>query len=199
MTLTSNDLQRLRWHLLTAVAALLGAGLLIWWSLQLQTRTERELQQTQTRALAAERRLQQVRGEEEEIRDKAALFVALREAGILGAEQRLDWTEQLTRQQRQLRLPGMDYEFAPQTALDSSPSGTYGFYRSPMKLHLHLLHEGDLLRFINGLETGARALVVARQCKLSRLPANSSDRERLAQLTGDCELDWITANRNGKK
>lgn len=199
MTLTPKDLQRLRWHLLAAIGALIGAGLLAWWSLQFQTRTERELQQTRSRAKAAETRLQQVRGEEEEIRDKAALFVALREAGILGPEQRLDWTEQLTRQQRQLRLPGMDYEFSPQAALDSTPSGTYGFYRSQMKLHLHLLHEADLLRFIGGLENGARALVVTRQCKVVRLPANSTDRERLAQLTGDCELDWITANRNGKK
>lgn len=196
MNLRTRDFKKLRWHLLAALLALALGGLLAWWSTQVHTRSARELQQTQARAKAAETRLQQVRNEEEEIRGKAALFVQLRDAGVIGPERRLDWTELLATQQQQQRLPSLEYEFSPQAPLDAAANGGYGYYKSTMKLRLQLLHEEDLLRFISALEQGARALVVTRSCKLNRLPAPAGSMS-IAQLDADCELDWITARKNG--
>jgi len=198
MKFGARDLYKMRWHLLAAIAALALGGLLAWWSTQVQIRSAGELQQTQARAKAAETRLQQVRSEEEEIRGKAALFVKLRDAGIIGPERRLDWTELLATQQQQQRLPGLEYELSPQTPLDAAANGGYGYYKSTMKLRLQLLHEEDLLRFISALEQRASALVVTRSCKTSRIPAVTSS-SPVAQLASDCELDWITVRKNGAK
>ncbi|HRE16949.1 MAG TPA: hypothetical protein PLW86_07755 [Rhodocyclaceae bacterium] len=193
------DLGKLRWHLLAALAAIIAGGLLAWWSTQVQLRTRQELQQTEGRAKAAEGRLQQVRSEEEEIRGKAALFVKLRDAGIIGPERRLDWTELLASLQQQQRLPGLEYEFSPQAPLDATNNGGYGYYKSTMKLRLQLLHEEDLLRFISTVEQRARALVITRSCKTARVPAAAGGAAASAQLTADCELEWITARKNGAK
>lgn len=198
MTITLKDLERLRWHLLAALGALIAAALLVWWSLQFQTHTERELRQTQNRAQAAERRLQQVRSEEEEIRDKTALYVALRDAGVIGAERRLDWTEALGQRQHLLRLPGLEYEFAPQTALDASESTAYRYYRSAMKLQVKLGHEEDLLRLIQSLERGVSALVITRSCRIFRPTGGEDTKSTLAtRLEASCDMDWVTANKLG--
>ena len=198
MNLSARDLNKLRWPLLATLAALIVAALLGWWSYTLQTRADRDLATARAQTQQIKARLQQVRNEESEIRRKTELFVQLREAGLIGPEQRLDWTELLAAQQRAMRLPDLEYEFSPQTALDSSATSGYLFYKSTMKLHLHLLHEGDLLRFLTGLEQGARALVLTRSCKLSRLSPGAGEREgSLAQLVADCELDWITVHKAG--
>jgi len=200
MKLSASDLQQLRWPLVAAVAALIVSALLAWWSMQVQARQEQDLRQTEARTRAAENRLQQVRNEETEIRGKTILYLHLRQAGVIGPEQRLDWTELLASEQRHLRLPSLEYEFAPQAAVDAPANGDYGYYKSAMKLRLQLLHEEDLLRFISSLEQNARALVVTRNCKLNRLPTVSSDRPGVfAQLNADCEMDWITAHKTESK
>lgn len=199
MKFTALDLVKLRWHLLAAIIALVSGIACVLWTQQLHDKAKRDRAQAQTRANQIDSRLKQIKGEEEEIRGKAALFMQLSKVGIIGPEQRLDWTELLATNQREMRLPAMDYEFSPQTTLDSTGTinvGSYVFYRSAMKLHSHLLHEEDLLRFLNALETRARALVIPRSCKLTRLAPGAGERTgTLAQLSADCELDWITVRQ----
>lgn len=190
MKIVANDFTKLRWHLLTTSLALLAAALLALWGLRYDRESHQFHSTATARQLQTANRLKQVRNEEEEIRQKAALFLQLQEAGVFGQERRLDWSEMLGQLQRQLRLPAMEYEFSPQAALDASTGGGYSFYKSTMRLRLGLLHEEDLLRFIRAVETQARALVVVRACKLVR---NTAERESAAQLIGECELDWITA------
>ena len=194
MKTLGRDFAKLRWHLLLAIITLFVAALVILWGVRYDRESHQLNQAAHNRQQQIENRLKQVRNEEEEIRQKAALFLQLQQAGVFGPEKRLDWTEMLADLQRQLRLSSMEYEFAPQAALESTITGGYTFYKSRMKLRLGLLHEEDLLRFTRALETQARALVVVQACKVAKQSPTTSEREGIpANLTAECELDWITA------
>ena len=53
----------------------------------------------------------------------------------------------------------------------------------PLKVHLDLLHEADLLRFLDKLPQRTRDLLLVRRCQLIRSST---------ALTADCEIDWIS-------
>lgn len=133
-------------------------------------------------------KLKQVRNEENEIKRKAATFNQLQARGLIGEEQRLDWIELLKSIHEQRRLIDLEYEIAPQRSLDANPGSDLDFYASSMKLHLKLLHEEDLTRLLADLRNQAKALLQIRSCKVDRL-ANGSGQ---ANLSADCEIDWIT-------
>ena len=189
---TGRDLKKLRWHLLAVAALLAAAALLALWSRSIEGEARRDMDAAAARFRQTESRLRQVRTEEQEIKEKSALFLRLSRNGIIGDEQRLEWTEMLRDVQRQLRLPEMSYEFAPQALLEGGTNGDYAFLASPMKIHLQLVHEYDLINFLDLVQRQARALVVTRSCALGRSTPSPSAAGR-GQLSADCELEWITA------
>jgi hypothetical protein len=144
-------------------------------------------------------KLKQARGEEHEIRQKAALFKALEARGVVGEEQRLEWVELLGEIRDRRRLIEVRYEFAPPRALDGDkvPAGSFGLYASAMKLQVRLLHEEDLLRLLDELREQARALVQVKRCDVARL-TNVNDAMR-GELQADCLIDWITLRGGGGK
>lgn len=194
MKFTAHDLKNIRWHIGIAVGLLLAAGALTWLSLTMKQKTDAEHLAAATRHGQSEARLRQARTEEQEIKEKGALFQHLLENGIIGEERRLDWIEMLTDVQRRLRIPGMSYEFAPQKPLSGNTGGNHVFFVSTMKVHLNVVHEEDLLNFLEAVQQEAKAMVLTRQCNLTRRsPAEAGT--TLAYLSADCELDWITARK----
>ena len=133
-------------------------------------------------------KLRRVRSEEAEIKQKSAEFADLQARGVVGEEQRLEWIEQLKAIGERHRLLDLNYEIAPQRALDAAPGSAYAFYASTMKVQLGLLHEEDLGRLLDDLRQNARALIQVRSCKVWRLQRD----DRAAQLQADCLIDWIT-------
>jgi hypothetical protein len=108
-------------------------------------------------------------------------------------ERRLDWTELLRDLQQQLRLPGMSYEFGPQVPLETTTDTGYAYHSSQLKIQLRLLHEEDLLNFINRLQREAKAMILVRGCKLVRPPAANAAGG--AQLNAECTMEWVTLRR----
>lgn len=199
MTLTRRDLRKLALPLAAMLALLIMAGLLAW-------RTDvdaRQAEQERNAATAAknqiEQRLRQVRNEEQDLKERTQILLYLQNSGVTGDERRLDWMEMLRNTQRELRLPGMKYEFGPQTALDAGHGNNFGWYGSPLRLQLRLLHEGDLLNFLSRVEQEAQALVIVRACKLAPLPGQADARAGLAQLAAECDMQWLTVHRPAGK
>lgn len=192
MKFEARDLKKLRWELAIAAGLVAGAGAIAYGSLISTQEAEAEHRAAAARHAQIDTKLRQVRTEEEEIKNRATLFMHLQERGILGEEKRLDWTELLHDIQRRLRLPDMSYEFAPQKPLEGNGGGDYAFFVSSMKLHLDLVHEEDLLSFLTGVQNEAKATVLVRGCDVSRRPATETATS-LAQLSADCEIDWVTA------
>jgi hypothetical protein len=147
-----------------------------------------------------ERKLKQVRNEENEIRQKAALFSNLQARGVIGEEQRLDWVELLKDIRDKRRLLSVEFEIAPQRALDSSPANNFSFYASTMKLQFKPLHEEDVVRLLGDLRSQAKALIQVKSCNVSRLPRGSVEPGgSVAYLQADCQIDWVTAREAASK
>jgi len=194
MKFASRDLKKIQWVALLAVLLIglaVAAGL---WTSSGARKALVERDAAAARKLEIEKRLSQVRTEEQEIKTRTQNYQYMENAGITGPEKRLDWTELLRDLQHQLRLPGMTYEFGPQIPLESTTDAGYAYHGSQLKIQLRLLHEEDLLNFITRLQQEAKAMVLVRGCKIARLPAANSTGGS-AQLSAECTMEWITLRR----
>ena len=192
MTFDRSDFARIKISLLAAIVMLAAGAGLVWLSTkQLDSATGAKTEIG--RKLAEfEGKLSQVRSEEREIKEKAAVFSKLRARGVIGEEQRLDWVELIKEVRDARKLLDVQYEFAPQQSLDKSNVSGYSFKGSAMRLQMKLLHEGDLLNFINDLRAKAKAYVRVRGCNVTRIPRAGHVEGDFALLNAECELEWIT-------
>lgn len=192
MNFTAHDLGKLQWPLLGALLMMALAILPAWWSDDNLARAQRERDTAERGRTAAEQRLRQVRTEEQELRGRAALYQHMQRTGITGNEQRLEWTELIEDIRQQMRIPAVNYEFGVRKPLDKDGAPEHGFFASPMRIQLRLLHEEDLLNFLRRLQREARALVLIRNCTLSPLANPAIGSTDLARLNAECDLRWIT-------
>lgn len=198
MNFTRRDLVKLQWPLLGALALLVLAALPAWWSHHEVIAEARERDAAAERKQRLEQRLRQVRTEEQELKERALSFQRLQQSGIAGAERRLEWTELLQELQQQLRIPGLVYEFGVRKPLDGD-GGPYTYFASPMRMQLRLVHEEDLLRFLARLQREAQALVLIRSCTLAPLASRGIGSDDLAQLSAECDLRWVTVDRQEQR
>jgi len=192
MKLGRAEFIKLRGSILLCVGLIgVGAAMVVLTQREMK-RAGRDLIAAELKQRQSETRLRQVSNEELEIKQKSALFQDLRERGVIGAENRLDWVELLREVRDRQKLYAVDYEISPQQKLEGSAGG-YEFQSSNMRLALHLLHEEDLLRALTDLRRNARALLLPRDCVLTRLPRGTGEtRGPQAQLKADCSLQWVT-------
>ena len=196
MKFNLRDLSKLQWHALLAILLLIAAGALGYWSQQRAhlANTERATAENQLQQI--DKRLRQVRTEEQEIKQRTSLFQQLEKSGMTGEEKRLEWIELLRDLQRQLRLPGMNYEFGPQLTLEKVDGAAFAYHSSHLRIKLHLLHEEDLLNFLEQLQQRAKSMVLVRSCRVSRSTASNDPGAGLAQLSAECDMEWVTLRRS---
>lgn len=192
--------RHLRWALLAALLSLAAGAAAVYLSNALLSRTAAEQSLAQANRSGALSQLSRARDEEQEIRDKIARFQALRQHGILGEERRLDWVEQIRRIKAERKLYDLQYEIAPQQVLEAAGSH-FEFMVSPMHFTLQLLHEEDLLRFLDDLQAAVPAYVRTRRCSIERIAQPMAVTEGASpQLTANCDIDWITVReRDGQR
>jgi hypothetical protein len=191
MKLTKDDFPRLRVALAAcAVLTVVGA-----FSVYLSMWTADKAKKTRVAARIErdefDRRLRQVRNEENEIKEKAAIYERLDARGILKEAQRIEWIELIDDIREKERLINLKYEIDPQRAIKGAPNGKFSFVASAMKIRAHLLHEEDLTRLIDALRRRASALIEVENCKVSRLSRPGNDNKSTAQLVAECRINWI--------
>jgi hypothetical protein len=199
MAFGREEFHRIRWSLASlAFFVLLGAAVVA------GARLADKMARDEARTVRAARddirgKLARARDEEMEIRAKITRYQDIVARGHIAPEQRLNWIEQIARIRAERKLIDVQYELAPQKPVDpallpeGAVGGGYEFMSSSMRLQMQLLHEDDLLRFLSELRSGVRALLVVRRCDVARLAApTGGERGTRAQLTADCDIDWIT-------
>jgi hypothetical protein len=202
MTLDAKDLKRLQWAIAFLVIMSLVGGGAVWTTEQMKKSSNKALLDATAARKDIQAKLAQARDEQQELTEKLNRFQAIKARGYIGPERRLDWIDAIARIKAARRIFKLDYEFAPQRPADPSilpggaAAGGFEIMSSQMRLHMQLLHEGELLAFLSDLTTELRssveALVLVRSCTTERLAPGSTDRGSKAQLKADCTLEWIT-------
>lgn len=194
MNFTSAELRKLLPAIAILVALLAAGGLLVYWT-QLQERdAARELAGARTERAQARERLTRIAEEEKEVNDKLAVYRRLQSLHILGAEQRLEWADAMTRIRTSRELLDMRYTVERQKTLATVPGkpANVDFFASTMKVEIALLHEGDLLNFLHDLRDSGNAFYSVKRCQITRTGIAATGASIVPRLRADCDIDLIT-------
>lgn len=178
-----------------ALVMLLAAGLaLLWTARHGLAQQHRKLAAAQADRRQVADRLLRVAHEEREVRDHVELYQRLKDLQILGDERRLEWVEALARIRAERELLDLRYQVERQKVLKTLPGSPAGLElrSSSMNVELALLHEGDLLRFLEDLRNSGNAYYSVRQCTLTRVGPAPSTGSIAPRLRGVCQIDLIT-------
>jgi hypothetical protein len=145
----------------------------------------------------AVRKLERTKNEQEDLQGYYHQYQNLVEQNIIGEEKRLDWIESIEKIRNRLNIFSVRYKLDPQETLDmvgsDLPGSSFDLRRSNMTLGLSLLHEGQLLNFIEALSEEAKGMYLLDSCVLTR-----NDLIRKLKFTpnleAECTLGWITLN-----
>jgi len=186
-----------------AVAALLAmaGATLVMAARQGLANANQQLVAARSERAQAREQLARIAQEEQEVRERAELYRRLVDLKIVGAERRLEWTESLARIREQRQLAELRYQIAPRKLLQSQPGkpGTVDSYASTMKIELGLLHEGDLLRFLEDLRASGNAYYAVKQCSIARSAPAAPGATLAPRLRVACEIDLITIQDGGAR
>jgi len=133
--------------------------------------------------------------EEREIREKLVDYRKLLERGVIGDERRLEWVETIGQIKNNNKLFEIKYQIEPQRTLELpglTPTAEVEFRVSALKVDMQLLHEGDLLVFLDGLRRTLKSHVLVRSCVITRLARSGQDRGIAPRLHADCTIDLVT-------
>lgn len=195
MKINWKDLSPLKLPALTLVVAAISA-------LTLTNYTGKQLQTAQEERKAAGNSLENARiqyqrsGEEKEniLRYKPA-YEQLRKEGFVGAERRIAWLEALHNVDRAIGLFGVQYQIEAQQTYDGPAALANLSDRlrgSKMVLNFGVVHEGDLLRFLDALKAQSVGLFSIRSCILDPASRNVAPEPKRPNLRAKCEIVWMT-------
>jgi len=122
-----------------------------------------------------------------------AELAALAAAGFLSAGSTPRWTELLAQAQDTLAVSALTAEAvggpAAAVAYTSAETGVQ-VGEARMRLHFQVLHEGELLGFLDALKALPAGIMRPRTCTLERLPAPAAG---APTLQAQCEIGWASA------
>lgn len=195
MSMTQQDWRKLRYPIIGLGAAFILSGLLISFADQYRQENELALSTQQNLLNQARQKYQSSGLEKETITQYLPAYNDLLASGFIGEERRIEWIETLRQIHHQHKLFSIDYSIGLQE--NYKPAfltnlGNFALHRSVMKLNLDMLHEGDLLTLLDGLQEQSTPFIV-RECEISRpVGASINVRAVSANLKAACEIDWLT-------
>lgn len=139
--------------------------------------------------------LAQARSELQEIHIYLKDYLTLAQKSVVGGEQRLDWVENLVNLSYTADIDNAHYDFSEQHPVEVTDErlSAFSLQQSTMHLNLKLVHEGELLRFLQQLKEKAKGTYFLDHCKLSRPETSGSATETLPRnIEAACELSWVT-------
>ena len=197
MKFSTKDIPHIRGLLVMTILTLILGAIAVYVSDDMLN----EAQQSKTTAdqewSDAVRKLERTKNEQEDLQGYYHQYQNLVEQNIIGEEKRLDWIESIEEIRNRLNIFSVKYKLDPQETLDMVGTDLHGssfdLRRSNMTLGLSLLHEGQLLNFIDALSEEAKGMYLLDSCILTR-----NDLIRKLKFTpnleAECTLGWITLN-----
>jgi hypothetical protein len=201
MSFTPEELKKLALPVLSALLLLGAGGGLIWGADAALKDAQRQAALAQRERQLSTERLARIAEEEREVKEKISVYQRLKALNIIGEERRLEWADSVARIRVQRELLDVRYRVERQRLLVSLPGkpGSVDFYASAMRVNLQLLHEEDLLRFLNDLRDSGNAYYAVRDCSMSRTGNAGGGASMVPRLRADCNIDLITLIDRGAK
>ncbi len=190
------DLYPLRVSALTLLVAVALSWLLVDF-VETKLRAAQQSQEAAARTLDNARLQYQRSGEEKQnILRYLPAYEQLTREGFIGAERRIAWLEALHSADRRVGLFGVQYQIEARqrfdgAQLDLPPLGGR-LHSSIMRLDFGVTHEGDLLRFLEALQTQQAGLYSIQRCRLEPAMRGAVPEPRKPNLKAHCELRWLT-------
>jgi len=194
MQLNDIDWKELRGCIVILLVCLCVGGSLLYGSLYFMAKMQQEFARNDARFKTISRRYLAVDEEERLIKEYYPRFLDLYNNGVIGREQRLNWTEVLRGAAREMNLPRLNYQIESQSAYTpgySVNTGKFQLFSSRMNLDMSLVHEGDLFALLETLDEEARGIYSPVTCSM-RKGGRIVEEPGAANITANCELQWYT-------
>jgi len=197
MKFSTKDIPRIRGLLVMAILTLILGAIAVYVSDEMLNEAQQSKIIVDQEWSDAVRKLERTKNEQEDLQGYYHQYQNLVRQNIIGAEKRLDWIESVEKIRNRLNIFSVRYKLDPQETLDmvgtDLPGSSFDLHRSSMTLGLSLLHEGQLLSFIDALSEDAKGMYLLDSCILTR-----NDLIRKLKFTpnleAECILGWITLN-----
>lgn len=124
---------------------------------------------------------------------------AKRHEGLLNPTNNQAWIRQLQAQQKNLQLFNIGYSM--DLTQPSKPTFTSAYANLPVRLSaisldFDMLHEEDLLQLTDALAADQSAVILWRDCEITRLhPGPWSSNQLMANLHSKCRLDSLSMDK----
>ncbi len=195
MKLGRGDLRHLRLPIAGCLALVLAGAACLFAAYSYLQETRKLGAAASARRAEVQAKLASATEEGREIKASLQQYQALAARGIVGEEKRLDWVDTVTAVKNERRLFNIRYSIEPQQELDypgfSRGSGVK-FMVSRVKISMKLLHEEDLLNFLDDLARRGKSYLSVRSCDVRRESRGSGGTTLAPRLQADCEFDLIT-------
>lgn len=201
MNLSSAEARKLVLPAALSLGLIAAGGALIWQTRAMLAASHQALAGAQKQRAQNRDRLSRISEEEREVNQKLQVYRQLKALNVIGTEKRLEWTDAIARIRAERELLDVRYKVDRQSMFNSVPGkpSSVDFFVSPMKVELALLHELDLLRFLNDLRASGNAYYSVRRCTLTRTGQPAAAASLSPRLAADCEIDLITILDRGAK
>ena len=196
MKFSTKDIPHIRGLLVMAILTLILGAIAVYVSDGMLNGAQQSKTTADQEWSDAVRKLERTKNEQEDLQGYYHQYQNLVEQNIIGEEKRLDWIESIEKIRNRLNIFSVRYKLDPQETLDmvgTDLGSSFDLRRSNMTLGLSLLHEGQLLNFIEALSEEAKGMYLLDSCVLTR-----NDLIRKLKFTpnleAECTLGWITLN-----
>lgn len=186
-----DDFPLIRKAIIIFLASLLTSTALVETGKIFLAKQQSNLSQAQTELNAALNKRRQAEADKQEIHNSQDKYKQLCEQGFVGEERRLDWIMDIKSIKENRKLLPISYEISAQQVLHVAPeflADNLELRGSRMKLQMDLLHEGDLLNFLDDLKQ--KGLYTVQECTIKR--AASATENIYVPLAAECVLYWLT-------
>jgi hypothetical protein len=194
MRFTREELRKLALPAVLAIVLVIAGAAIIWSGDAALAAAQRQVAGAEAERAQAAERLARISEEEREVTEKLDVYKQLKRLNILGEERRLEWADAITRIRTQRELLDLSYRVDRQKLLVSAPGkpANVDIFASTMRVQLALLHEEDLLRFLNDLRNSGNAYYSVKSCSLNRTGQAATGTTISPRLRADCEIDLVT-------
>ena len=194
MTFSARDLRYLRGPLIMLVLALLLAVAVIYGSNHLLGQADQSMVMAESELVGSLEKLQRVRVEQEDLHEYYQHYQTLVRNHVIGPERRLDWIETVEHIRQQQGVFSVRYKLDPQKQIRPEtpiPDSIYTLNLSTMTLDFGLLHEGQLLGFLDTLRDTVKGMYRLERCHLSRI-SPAQELRFSPNVKAECLLNWVT-------